>query len=301
MPCIFDLHIHSSYSSDGFYKPDDIYRRVSNLGVTHFAISDHNTIEGSRYLSEKYGIGNSNNYLIPAVEISTWYNSEEIHLLAYGVDYNSINLKSCLLKYKSNIPKHTELRCQALKKAGFFIDENELEIEAKGEKPSTVTILNVMKKDNRNNDKLYEYFYGDKSSSPYMNFYLDYNAYGKECYVDFPLLDYFETVESIKNEAFLSIAHPMHYSEKILDNLFVDGINGIEIYSTYKLKNTMEFYLNFVNKYKLTITGGSDFHGETLKPGIEIGDVNGTKEDLEKIIDSLHKYSKVPLIKLKEI
>lgn len=300
MACIFDLHIHSSYSSDGYYTPEEIYKRVNKLGVKYFAISDHNVIEGSKELYDDYQ-GDSNTFLIPSVEISVWYKSEEIHILAYGIDYNSTNLKSCLLEYKNNVPKHTNLRCQALRKAGFFIDDEELYIESKGAKPSTVTILNVMKKDNRNNKLLYEYFYGEKSTSPYMNFYLDYNAYGKPCYVDFALLDYFKIVEMLKSEAFLSIAHPMHYSEDILEDIIIDGIKGIEVYSTYKYKKPKEYYFSLADKYNLTVTGGSDFHGETLKPGIEIGDVNATQKELDKILESLHKYSKIPLVNLKSL
>ena len=297
MSAVFDFHIHSCYSSDGFYSPEEIYSMAYSAGLKYFAITDHNEIKGSAYLFEKFK-GNSGLYLIPGIEISTWYKSEEIHVLAYGIDYNSVQLLQCLDEYRKNIPTHIALRCEALRKAGFYIDDDDLFNESKGMKPSTVTILNVMKKNPKNDKLLYDYFYGSRSSSPYMNFYLDYNAYGKKAYVDFPLLDFNKVVETMKDECFLSIAHPMHYSDSILEELFIDGIRGLEIYSSYKSKKPMEYYQNLALKYNLTATGGSDFHGESLKPGINIGDVSAKESVLENFLEKLHKYAPNPVVQL---
>lgn len=57
-----------------------------------------------------------------------------------------------------------------------------------------------MRKDLRNGVLLYDYLYRDKSL--YMNFYMDYNSYGKKAYVDFPLLSFRKAVDALKGTAF---------------------------------------------------------------------------------------------------
>lgn len=41
---------------------------------------------------------------------------------------------------------------------------------------------------------------------------------------------------------------------------------GIEVYHSSHTKEEMKYYLEIANKYNLLISGGSDFHGKTVKP-----------------------------------
>lgn len=82
----FDLHCHSRFSADGISEPEDMITRAKELGLSGFAITDHNTCECVDYFLEK-GLMNANgepvdNFLIiPGQEIST----SDGHLLALGV------------------------------------------------------------------------------------------------------------------------------------------------------------------------------------------------------------------------
>lgn len=76
-----DPHIHSIYSGDARSKPRDIIKQALILGLDAIAISDHNSIEGSRIaieLSKKI----DNLLVIPSIEIS----SNEGHILGFGVE-----------------------------------------------------------------------------------------------------------------------------------------------------------------------------------------------------------------------
>jgi len=76
-----DPHIHSIYSGDARSKPKDIIKKALILGLDAIAISDHNSVEGSRIaieLSKK-----TDNFLvIPSIEI----NSNKGHILGFGVE-----------------------------------------------------------------------------------------------------------------------------------------------------------------------------------------------------------------------
>lgn len=74
-----DLHIHSSYSRDASATPEDIVRRCSELGLGGFAVTDHNSVEGSLKAFELAKVQGL--ISVRAVEVS----AEEGHVLAYGV------------------------------------------------------------------------------------------------------------------------------------------------------------------------------------------------------------------------
>lgn len=47
-----DPHIHSTYSSDAVSTPKEIIERSKELGLDMIALSDHNTVEGSKVARE---------------------------------------------------------------------------------------------------------------------------------------------------------------------------------------------------------------------------------------------------------
>jgi len=74
-----DLHIHSSYSRDASAPPKEVVGRCAQLGLAGFAVTDHNSIDGSlqaREIAKEHGL-----LAVTAVEVST----EQGHVLAYGI------------------------------------------------------------------------------------------------------------------------------------------------------------------------------------------------------------------------
>jgi 3',5'-nucleoside bisphosphate phosphatase len=75
-----DFHIHST-ASDGSLTPGEIVRYAMNSGIDTIAIADHNSTDGineAAAVGRYYGVS-----VIPAVELSTRYRGESIHLLGY--------------------------------------------------------------------------------------------------------------------------------------------------------------------------------------------------------------------------
>ncbi|MHC1684351.1 MAG: PHP domain-containing protein [Clostridiaceae bacterium] len=75
-----DFHIHST-ASDGCLTPKEIILLAKSKDIDTIAISDHNSISGIAEASEagkRCGIS-----VIPAVELSTRFNEESIHILGY--------------------------------------------------------------------------------------------------------------------------------------------------------------------------------------------------------------------------
>ncbi len=69
------------------------------------------------------------------------------------------------------------------------------------------------------------------------------------------------------------------------------GLKGIEVYHSSHSKKEMSYYLEIAEQYGLLISGGSDFHGKTVKPDIELGTGknNNIKNKKLSLSDKLHK------------
>lgn len=75
-----DIHIHSSYSSDGTVSPEEILRYAKKKKLNGVAITDHNVIKGSLKLWKENK--NMKDFaVIPGMEVS----SSEGHVLALGI------------------------------------------------------------------------------------------------------------------------------------------------------------------------------------------------------------------------
>lgn len=72
-----DLHVHSTFSSDGRQTVEEILARCVELGIGAVAISDHNSIESFQVVGRLCPTV----IVIPAVEVST----KDGHVLALGV------------------------------------------------------------------------------------------------------------------------------------------------------------------------------------------------------------------------
>lgn len=75
-----DIHIHSSYSSDGSVSPKEILKYAKKKKLNGIAITDHNVIQGSLKLW-KENKNMKDFVIIPGVEVS----SSEGHILALGI------------------------------------------------------------------------------------------------------------------------------------------------------------------------------------------------------------------------
>lgn len=116
-----NLHTHSTVS-DGKEEFDTLVEQAIELGLEHFSISDHNTIEG--YKNSKYS---NHPIVIPAVEFDCFYQTSLIHILGYGIDFNSPHIDKICTKRQSETKydivrlfhsRHPELAIKQIHKAG---------------------------------------------------------------------------------------------------------------------------------------------------------------------------------------
>lgn len=287
---MIDLHVHTNASSDGQHSPREIFQMARCKGLRAIAFADHNSVknvgEGIR-LAEEFGIE-----FIPCLELNTLFNGLDLHLLAYFVDPQSPELQEWLEEIHHKKAEQARKRMERLNDLGFFFTEKDLKAFSEGCLPTGVSFLKAILShpENRRDPRLRPYIDGDRSDSPYVNFYRDYLRGGKPAFVSMEDVSTPEAVRKIKRLGGISIlAHPSDTGEENIRALIRSGLEGLEAYSPYHTPEEQGAFRFFAETHGLLVTAGSDFHGKSVKPDVELGQVYGDHYDL---IFRLHEKRK---------
>lgn len=286
-----DLHMHSLFSDDGEYTPEQLVNMCYERHIDVMSLTDHNSVKGvarAKAQAQKRGIT-----CIPGIEIDCVYQGINLHVLGYGINITD----DVWEKVEDNIIKQEQKvglkRLELINQLGFDITCEQMDRISKNGIYIGEAFGEVLLQDKRYECSPLLAPYrsgGERSDNPYVNFYWDYFAQGKPCYVEinYPTLE--ETIQMIKDSNGIAIlAHPgnnLKGQHKTVLNMIPLGLQGIEVFSSYHTPDDIADFFQMAIKHKLLITLGSDFHGKT-KPSIELGKTgyhaleNQTLEDLE--------------------
>lgn len=258
-----DLHIHST-ASDGQYTPTQLIHMAKKIGISVLAITDHDTIAG---LDEaKKAAYELDIRLISGIELDTKYPGIEgnFHILGYGIDW----------KYPALRDLCTDLSAQREGRAHRIFSY----LQRNGVCPSYERVYTLAKNSVIGRPHFARAMVEEGLVST--------TSEAFERYLDTPEFQKIDRIKPhprnaismiIESGGIAVLAHPSQlklngYSlETLLQDLKRYGLGGIECYySTHTPKQTQE-YLSFAEKLGLYATGGSDFHGQAVKPDIHMG------------------------------
>lgn len=286
-----DLHMHSNISNDGEFSPKQLMKMCSEAGLKIAALADHNSTRGVEEAIEsgrEYGMK-----VVPAVELDCTHGDYNLHILGYNIDYKEEIFK----KLEEDILKQEleagNRRMELVKKEGFFFDEEKVRALSPDGTITGEMIAEVILDDerNKNNPLILPYIQGgNRSDNPYVNFYWDWCSKGKPAYVEIKYITSKEAVEIIHKAGGKAVlAHPNNnigMNEAVFKSILDEGVEGVEAYSSYHSQEAINFYVEMAEKYNVTATLGSDFHGKT-KPAIKLGKMSCDEKNIEKIISFL--------------
>lgn len=266
-----DLHIHSCYS-DGTMTPEEIIDLAIEKGVKYISITDHDSI-ASQYVTNRNW---EDVRIIPGIELSTEFQDLEVHMLGYNLDIENEELKEVVNKLNKCRMNRIEEMLFQLKKHKINLELEDLEIDLE----STVGrshVANAMVKKG--------YFDNYKSA------FTTYLIKGKPAYIKGFKLDYKETLNLIHTCGGIPVlAHPGQIYrgmgiEKMVKDLKCYGLKGIEVYHPSHTKEQTNYFYNLATKYKLCITGGSDYHGNQSLHDTGLGSYGINELLLNKLIN----------------
>jgi len=288
-----DLHMHSFYSDDGEFKPQELVDLCLKNKVKYFSIADHNSINGIEE-AKQYCIGKDIE-IIPAIELDCNIDKVNLHVLGYGIDYH----KTVFHQIEESIIEQEQVaskkRMKLIRELGIDFSEEVIDsLSRNGVVNGEMIAEAAMEFDKEHKNPLLMPYYenGSRHDNPYVNFYWDYCAQGKLAYAEVKFIDLQKAIEIIEESGGIPVlAHPGNNVKEninLLKDIISCGIKGIEVYSSYHSKEQVEFYKEFALEHKLLLTCGSDFHGKT-KPSISIGGTDCENNE-EIIISGLKEF-----------
>lgn len=282
-----DMHTHTNYS-DGDLSPEKLIRLAIDKRIGTLAITDHDTIEGIKKVNRNENIiVDSGIEIINGIELSAKTDKGRMHILGYDIDLKNKALNKKMIDLKDNSINSVLSIMEQIKRdygIRFGYDDIKELVNANHNlgRPDLAKLC-------------VKYGYATSSQDAFDKYLID--AYNKTRQTS-KGLQYQECLELIKNSGGIPfLAHPksLELSEKefliLLKEMISCGLKGIEVYHSSHSKEEMNYYLKIANKYGLLISGGSDFHGKTVKPDIELGTGKDNNIKIKKLslLDKLHK------------
>lgn len=274
-----DLHIHSAWSSDGEFGPEEIVGKCRDAGVEQFSLTDHNSVKGieqAAVCARKAGIG-----FVPGIEIDCNYKGTDMHLLGYGIDWESADFARLEATVTDRVKDSFSRMIDNLLRLGFAVEADAVLAAAGSKLPTGELIAEVMLSQERFHTPLLEPYLegGSRSDMPYINFYLDYFAQGRPAFVPVEYMRYEEALELVRDNGGVPVvAHPglnFRGSERVVEELLRGGAAAVEVFNNYHDADQTDYFAGVVVREKAGMTCGSDFHGKT-KPRIAVGQYGPT-------------------------
>jgi predicted metal-dependent phosphoesterase TrpH len=248
----YDLHCHTT-CSDGAHSPLEVLQMAKQRGLAGLSITDHDTIsayETAVPAAKELGLD-----LIPGVEFSTTFREMSIHILGYDFDLlNSDIINFCQLHLERREKRALEILAK-LKRLGFEINPREVLGRQIGRPHIAKMLIDLG---------------AVKDIKEAFRKYLGENG---PAYVRGNKVTVTETLELIHaagGKAILAHPHLIRKSNVVKDLLRMD-FDGLEVFYGTIQRNMEQKWLDIAIEKNWLITGGSDFHGDAVRPGIPLG------------------------------
>jgi predicted metal-dependent phosphoesterase TrpH len=281
---VIDLHAHTT-ASDGEHSPTELVEKAVKIGLAALAVTDHDTTDGvaeALATGEKLGLE-----VVPGIELSAepphtpTASRSQCHILGLFIDPAS----APLLKRLEEVIRNRNLRNARIieriqKELDWKITLEEVEAAAGGDVVARPHFARVMV------DKGYV-------QSVKEAFDLSLGKGGK-AYVDRDRLTAEEAIQLIHSAGGVAVlAHPNNLkmdeqdTEHEIRRLQSLGLDGIEARYNLHTPGENSRYLALADRLNLVTSGGSDFHGLSVKPTVHLGHVEGNRPAPYSLLDAL--------------
>ena len=281
-----DIHTHTHYS-DGTSTVTNSLTKASELGLSLFSVTDHNTVDAYGEITEKRELFGGK--ILPGVELSTVFRDEVIEILGYGIDVEAMKqfISDNYYTFYEKQVREARLDVLAVLERGAVLDEDF--VRRMLEDPESIfdpyhkTNRPYLLKELKRHPENARFFssreeFENITSQAFSRQYL-FNAksplFSDQSSLS-PTID--EVIEGIHRCGGLAfLAHAFVYSENIissLDEVASHGLDGLECYYGTFNADQKRFMCDYCDTHGLFKSGGSDYHG----PGMRAANVMGCSD-----------------------
>lgn len=241
-----DLHIHTVFS-DGLLTPAQVVEQGKAMKLKAVGITDHDSLAG---LSEAEESGASHGVeVVPGVELSTFHEDKDIHILGYFIDRNNKRLLEYLQRFREARYDRAVKMVNNLRDLGVKISVEEIEKRAEGINIGRPHFAEVLM------EKGYV--------ETFQEAFYRYIGYGSKAYVDKYKIKPEKAIRLIAEARGLSfLAHAGHQmNDALIVQLIKAGLDGLEIIHPNLSDSRTRHLQQIARQHRLLVSGGSDCHG----------------------------------------
>ncbi len=278
-----DLHTHSTFS-DSCIPIEKLPRMAAWAGLTHLAVTDHDTFQSVDYALANPVVQGVN--LIPGVELSAWdfVHDRKVHLLCYAPD-KTPGLIRHVEQMALSRNRQQRQTVEKLLRIYPFLDEEEILTQSEiGGVAYKAHIMHTLHR------------YG---LTPQIYGKLFHTLFGKDGSCATPET-YRVPVEELLEQAHQAnatviLAHPGVYDsvELVADLAKRSLIDGVEIHHPGNTPAVQIALKNMAMQYDLIITGGTDYHGVNEDYGCLPGAFTTSETHLKRLLETVAKRHKI--------
>ena len=251
MPGGVDLHSHTT-ASDGTLTPRELVREAARRGLRVLAVTDHDSTEGlAEALDEAARCRPLE--IVPGIEINCDVDGGEIHILAYYMDYETPWFQAFCREQREERRARVHRMAERLAALGMPIDPAEvfaLVREGSAGRPHVAQVM-VRRGYVKSVREAFDRYLGA----------------GKPGHVPRKKLSPEDAVRLLRRAGGVPVlAHPgLAARDEIIPALVEAGLMGIECYYNEHSAAQTGAYVGMCRDRGLVATGGSDFHGATVR------------------------------------
>lgn len=269
--CI-DLHCHST-ASDGALPPGDLVRRASEKGVTHLALTDHDTISGlddASVAAQAVGLS-----LVAGTELSCLWKSHTIHIVGLDFDTSDHNLNAALERQNDNRWRRAHAIAEKLSKLKIDDMVEKATVKAGGDVPGRPHFARVLVDEGAVKDsaQAFKRYLGTGKAGDVKGFW--------------PSLE--DVVQWITRAGGIAVlAHPRKYKltatklRALTSDFRQAGGRAIEVSTSGQSSGDLGFLAELCRRENLLASQGSDFHFPGA-PWCELGSIMKMPDGLEPV------------------
>ena len=278
---MIDLHVHTN-NSDGTHSVAEVLDMAVAAGLNAVAITDHDTVRG---IDEAIRLGPEKGIrVIPGIEINAKYEGRNTHITGLFIDPASEALTKFSNELVSRRLRRNIAMIERLQELGYKVDFDDFPDFTRGQVMTKGNFGKVLA------EKGYFATAGEAITSLMEN--------GKPAYIPKVSCTPMEAVDVIHQAGGLAfVAHFHQISRKDIDEaervcrmILEYGADGLETrYSEFNddLRSRAESIASECRKLR---SGGSDYHGSAVKPGIRIGVGYGDLEVPDEYLEAMERY-----------